>query len=138
MLMVCQFLLIFTQMATLSHTDMESAYLPVPIHHWSSMFLVVQVDQHTLQFTVIPCGLSLALVVFTKLRKVVAKLLFWQGIEMLMYIDDWVVQTSLCAICDGYCDRLANVSLSQVPGKPAKASLNPTQSVVWLGMEWYS
>lgn len=44
-----------------------------------------------MQFKEKPFGLSLALRVFNKLTKEVTTRLFWVGVDVLMYSDDWLI-----------------------------------------------
>ena len=74
--------------------DLANAYWHVPIHRRFRPYLAIQDGSRVLRFRVLPFGLGIAPRVFTKLLKVVSSLLLEEGVHVLMYLDDWLLQTS--------------------------------------------
>lgn len=71
--------------------DLENAYWHVPIHPCSCKFLAFQAGYVVLQSVVMPFRMSIAPRVFTKLTKKVAPELSVRGVDVLMYLDDWLL-----------------------------------------------
>ena len=71
--------------------DLSDAYLHIPIHPEHQHFLAFSVEGETFQFRALPFGLSTAPRVFTRVTRVVAAFLRRQGIQIFMYLDDWLI-----------------------------------------------
>ena len=85
----------------------------------------------------LPFGLNIAPRVFTKITRTVAVLLVDEGVQVLMYLDDWLVQgmseeeartatATTLSVCRDLGFRF------NIP----KSLLSPTQTITWLGMRW--
>ena len=119
--------------------DLANAYWHVPVHPRFRSFLAVQDGSTVLRFRVMPFGLNIAPRVFTKLTRTVASILADAGVTVLMYLDDWLLQAqsreeavAATQTTLDVCRRLGFVF--NVP----KCILTPSQTIVWLGMQWDS
>ena len=116
--------------------DLQDAYLQVPVHRDSRLFLRFVVAGKTYQFRVLCFGLTTAPQVFTRVMAPVSAILHRHGVRMLRYLDDWLVLASTEIACIQSRDRFLSVCKElgiQVNFK--KSSLVPTQSLVYLGLE---
>ena len=119
--------------------DLANAYWHVPIHRRFRPFLAVQDGETVLRFRVMPFGLNIAPRVFTKLTRTVASMLTDQGVSVLMYLDDWLVQGT------SQSDAQAATTTTRIVCEHLgfkfnipKCVLLPSQSIDWLGMNWDS
>ena len=71
--------------------DLQDAYLQIPIHTSHRKFLRFPCDKSIYQFRALPFGLSTAPWLFTKVMDEVKKMLHKRGIQVYMYLDDWLV-----------------------------------------------
>ena len=119
--------------------DLANAYWHVPVHHRFRSFLAVQDGETVLRFRVMPFGLNIAPRVFTKLTRTVASILADEGVSLLMYLDDWLVQGTSQA--DAQASTVTTMTVCERLGfafNVPKCMLTPSQSIVWLGMTWDS
>ena len=76
----------------LASLDLKYAFWHVPIHPRYRPFLAFPAGNgQAYQFKVMPLGLIIAPGVFTKLMKPVKSRLTEQGVQIFMYLDDWLV-----------------------------------------------
>ena len=123
--------------AWLTSLDLASAYWHVPVAPRFRSFLAVQDGSRVLRFTVLPFGLNIAPRVFTKLTKVLAALLASRGLQVLMYLDDWLVQAaSFRAAQEATTTTIALAESLGFAFNLPKSSLVPAQRLVWLGASW--
>lgn len=73
-------------MATL---DLEDAYLMVPIHESSTIYLRFIFRGVIYEFVALPFGLNVSPYIFTKIMKPITKLLRLKGLLFVVYLDDW-------------------------------------------------
>ena len=114
--------------------DLKDAYFHVPIHpsHWK--LLRFAIDGTCYQFRVLPFGLSLAPLVFTRVLSVVVAHLRLQGVLLHAYLDDLLIlasdpvqlRHSLMLVMRTLC--LAGYTLNL-----KKSDLAPTQDLVYIG-----
>ena len=71
--------------------DLADAYLHVPVHPLDRRFLSFQLEGETFQFRALPFGLSTAQRVFTRITRVLAAFLRRRGVQIFMYLDDWLI-----------------------------------------------
>ena len=119
--------------------DLANAYWHVPIHRRFRPFLALQDGSRVLRFKVLPFGLGIAPRVFTKILKVVSSILLDEGVRVLMYLDDWLVQAA--SPDQALEDTQRTISVCEYLGfrfNFPKSLLVPTQRLTWLGMEWDS
>ena len=119
--------------------DLKDAYWHVPIHKRFRPYLAFSAGGVNYQFQVLPFGLNLAPRIFTKIMCPVHNILSDHGVEILMYLDDWLIFASSYEECE----RMVNTTLhiGQSMGllfNLDKSHLTPTQSIQWLGMMWHS
>ena len=74
--------------------DLKDAYLHVPVRQDDQSFLCFKYDRILYRFKAMPFGLSTAPRIFTRVTKVVAGHLRRRGIQIYMYIDDWLIVSS--------------------------------------------
>ena len=119
--------------------DLQDAYLQVPVHHDSRLFLRFVVDGKPFQFRVLCFGLTTAPQVFTRIMAPVSAILHRHGVRMLRYLDDWLILASSKIACLQSRDRLLSVCTELgIQVNLTKSSLVPSQSIVYLGMEIHS
>ena len=119
--------------------DLANAYWHVPVHPRFRSFMAVQDGETVLRFRVMPFGLNIAPRIFTKLTRTVASMLADEGVSLLMYLDDWLIQgtsqldaQAATSTTIAVCERLGFAF--NIP----KCVLTPHQSIDWLGMTWDS
>ena len=119
--------------------DMKDAYWHVPIHQRFRPYLAFSAGASILQFRVMPFGLNIAPRVFTKMMRPVHSALALNGIQVLMYLDDWMVFAQTFDECERMVrDTLTiGASMGLLFNLP-KSHLSPTTSLQWLGMSWES
>ena len=74
--------------------DLKEAYLQVPIHPDSHMFLRFVAFDRVYQFHALCFGLSIVPQVFTRVMAPVSSILHGMGIRLCRYLDDWLIQAS--------------------------------------------
>jgi len=72
--------------------DLQDAYFHIPVHPDSRKFLRFTFGGRVYQFRALPFGLSTAPWIFTKVVSEVKVLAHLQGIQLYLYLDDWLVQ----------------------------------------------
>ncbi len=115
--------------------DLEDAYFQIPIWEGHRRYLRFAVNGRTLEFCVLPFGISLAPRTFTRCMDAVLGPLRREGIRILNYLDDWLV----CARSEGQCSRAVTRLLQHLEYlglrlNKEKSRLHPTQSTEFLGM----
>ncbi len=122
------------QMMTL---DLDQAYHHVEIHPAHRKYLGFEWQGKYYVWNVLPFGLSISPLVFTKvLRPVVAHLRERQGQRVNLYLDDWLLLVRRGQDPSTQLQRL--LALLHELGlhvNLAKSSLTPSQTVSYLGME---
>ncbi|XP_056426617.1 uncharacterized protein LOC130367817 isoform X1 [Hyla sarda] len=119
--------------------DLMDAYLHVPIEEKSRRFLRVAVflDQkiHHFQFRALPFGLTSAPRVFTKIAVTVVATLRLQGIQIIPYLDDWLLVATTQELLLQHLQTTLNL-LNRLGFilNPQKSELSPTKTKRFLGM----
>ena len=115
--------------------DLKDAYFHVPIHpsHWK--YLRFAFEGEAYEYQVLPFGLSLAPRTFTKCMDAVLEPLSSRGVQVLNYLDDWL----LCAASRTQAARDTSLLLSHIRElglvvNEKKSHLSPSQDVVFVGM----
>ena len=124
-------------------TDLEDAYLKVPIAPSSQKYLAFTVFDPELKvyriflFQVMPFGLSTAPWTFSRIIKPIKKALQLQGIEFHTYLDDFLNVASSSLLADQQTSyiyqRLQALGLSI---NHKKSSPFPSQTIEYLGVSW--
>lgn len=81
-------------------------------------------------FNIVPIG-------FRKLLKPVRKCLFRDNVQLLMYLDDWLINDD--SIEDYNCLVNCTLAISQLMGfllNLRKSYLYPSLNLTWLGLHW--
>ena len=92
-----------------------------------------------LRFCAMPFGLNIAPRVFTKLTRAVSSLLADDGVNILMYLDDWLIQaTSRADVLAATETTLATCNRLDFRFNVPKCTLLPSRTIQWLGMTWDS
>ena len=117
--------------------DLTDAYLHVPIHHQSRKYLRFVHEDQVYHFSALPFGMSLSLLIFSKLMDVIAAFLRQRTISVFPYLDDWLIknlirnrlitQTSFCIQTIQSLGFLPNLK---------KSDLFPAQKFTFIGMEF--
>lgn len=104
MLMIIQVQLALHASAWFITLILEKPYRHIPISSRYRHFLAVQVRDTAVQFTVLPFSLDIAPRVLTKMMKPVAQVLSHLGVEILMYLYDWLVPSLDHLQCEVHCN----------------------------------
>ena len=117
--------------------DLKDAYFHVPIDASSRRFLRFGWRGRTWQFRVLPFGLCLAPLLFTKITKTLKALLHLRGIRSIWYLDDILIVGSSAAECAA-CVQEALLLIQRVGFviNFPKSSLVPSQLFRFLGLMW--
>jgi len=117
--------------------DLSDAYFHVPIHPESRKFLRLFHRGTVYQFKALPFGLSTAPWIFTRVVSEVKMMVHLQGIFLLCYLDDWLVQVisyHLGLVQARYLTDLC-ASLGLLVNWE-KSELTPSQSFSYIGAHW--
>ena len=120
----------------LTSIDLRDAFLHVPIHPSSRQYLQFIWRDKLYQFKVLPFGLSLAPLVFTKVLKPLLRWARRRGIRISAYLDDLIIAAksksrSLKATAL-VLDKLKSLGFLT---KESKSSLTPSRTLQHLGFE---
>jgi hypothetical protein len=120
----------------LTSIDLRDAFLHVPIHPLSRRYLQFQWRGKLYQFKVLPFGLSLAPLIFTKILRPLLRWARSHGIRILAYLDDLIIAAATEEISRKHTkmvtDKLASLGFLT---KESKSSLIPSQTLQHLGYE---
>ncbi|KAG2187196.1 hypothetical protein INT44_004868 [Umbelopsis vinacea] len=120
----------------LTSIDLSDAFLHVLIHHASRRYLRFQWENNTFQFRVLPFGLSLSPLVFTKILRPVLKWARRKGIRLAAYLDDILIVAKDQATSKNH-THLVLSKLRELGFlvKLSKSSLIPQQQIQHLGFQ---
>ena len=115
--------------------DLKDAYLQVPVHPDSRKYLRFVTSRGTFQFRVLCFGLTTAPQVFTRVMAPVASILHAQGVRLLRYLDDWLIQASSREACCQARDKTLGLCHDLgIKINLEKSHLDPSQTATYLGM----
>ena len=119
----------------LASLDLKDAYFQVPVHPSSRKFLRFVSQGTVYQFKVLCFGLSTAPQVFTRVFAAVSAWAHSRGIQLLRYLDDWLVLASSETKARQHVQDLLLLchDLGIVVNKE-KSDLVPSRSASYLGM----
>ena len=114
--------------------DLKDAYLHIPIHRDDRKWLRFHINGQAYRFKCLPFGLSTAPRVFTRVVGVVGAYLKRRGVNICLYLDDWLIYAESA-------DRLRchiqlviqTVSRLGFIVNFKKSHLEPTQMPIFLG-----
>ena len=117
------------------HPGSQEAYWHVLIARRFRKFLAIHPGDQVCRFTVLPFGLNIAPRVFTKLMRCVAREVARSGVQVLMYLDDWLIQAPSPAECSRHLLLTQQVSVNRgLLFNLQKSCLILSQVITWLGM----
>ena len=131
---VCQSILVNNWTVSIDQSD---AYLHVPIFPRSRKYLWIMFQGQVFQFTVLPLGMSLSPLNFTKLMDVIALHLRQRSIPVFPYLDNWPIKDLICnwpVSHTKYC-----LQTVQSPGfilNLKKSDWIPAHKFTFIGMEF--
>ena len=79
------------QHAFATSIDLKDAYWHIPVHPHYRKYLGFSLGGRKYRFRAMPFGLNVAPRIFTKMTKPILKELRLQAINVLVYLDDWLV-----------------------------------------------
>ncbi|KAI2647955.1 Transposon Ty3-G Gag-Pol polyprotein [Labeo rohita] len=116
--------------------DLKDAYFHVSILPRHRPFLRFAFEGRTYQYRVLPFGLSLSPLIFTKIAEAALTPLREMGIRVCNYLDDWLILAhSLELVCmhrEVVLNHLAQLGLRV---NWEKSKLSPVQRISFLGVE---
>ena len=137
MLTVTRFRLMLPQNAWTCSLDLQDAYWHVPIAPHFRPFLGFRLGMVKYCFKVLPFRLNIASRVFTKLVTIIVTSLRRQGINVAVYLDDWLVWGASKELCASAvlrtCQELKRRGFVL---NIKKSRLKPQQNFQWLGIQW--
>lgn len=120
--------------AWMANLDLKDAYFHILIRPGSRKYLRFRVQGVNYQFRALPFGLSLAPYVFTQVVNSVAAHLRRLGVNLITFLDDWILIAKTRAILSDQvnvtCSLLKNLGFVI---NREKSQLTPVQSCVYLG-----
>ena len=114
--------------------DLTDAYFHVPVHPSYRKYLRIFYRGKVFQFRALPFGLSTAPYLFTKIMSEVKAIVHLQGIQLFLYLDDWLVHVD--TYLRGAEQSLYMTNLCQELGlliNLKKSELEPVQSFDFIG-----
>ncbi|MEL7520178.1 MAG: reverse transcriptase domain-containing protein, partial [Cyanobacteria bacterium J06553_1] len=119
--------------------DLKDAYWHVPINKAFRPFLAFSAGGLMYQFRVMPFGLNIAPRVFTRILRPVHQALAREGVQVLMYLDDWLIFASTFPECEAMVRRTLEIGRGMgLLFNLEKSHLLPSRCIQWLGMSWDS
>jgi len=117
--------------------DLRDTYWHVSIQNSFKKFLGFSIAGRKFQFRVMPFGLNIASLAFTRLTKSIPKELRMNGIQVLVYRDDWL----LWAPSKEECKLSMEVTLEVILKRGflincKKSCLTRSQTFTWIGIQW--
>ena len=123
----------------LAKIDLKEAYWHVPIASKFRPFLAFRWKNRLWRFRAMPFGLSVAPVAFQALMNVPRKILLAKGIQLLNYLDDWIIwapSLEECSWAVAECVRTLETMGFLLNWE--KSEVSPVQRITWLGPHWDS
>ncbi len=117
--------------------DLKDAYFQVPIHRRARKYFRVAWKGKVYQFRALPFGLSPAPWLFTEIVKPVATHFRQLGIQIFVYLDDWLIVGNSAEDCQESIQIVLQI-IEQLGFRvnQEKSSLVPSQVFTFLGMEF--
>ena len=117
--------------------DLKDAYWHIPVHPYYRKFLGFSIGGKKYRFRAMPFGLNVAPRIFTKLCRPILQELRRRGVNLLVYLDDWLVWGDSVVQCQEF-TRIVLLTLERrgFIVNYRKSRLVPAQNFVWLGVNW--
>uniref|UniRef100_A0A914YLL5 Reverse transcriptase domain-containing protein n=1 Tax=Panagrolaimus superbus TaxID=310955 RepID=A0A914YLL5_9BILA len=127
---------LITKGAFMAKMDMKDAYFGVPIKREYRKYLCFQVNGQMYAFRALPFGLATAPRVYTKVIRPIAAYLRKLGINLIVYLDDWLFLADTAEKLEIDLKLASKVltALGLVINKE-KSILVPQQKIEFLGLE---
>lgn len=121
----------------LAKIDLKDAYFFVPVSNKYKKYLRFKFKNTLWQFTCIPFGLNIAPYLFTKIFRPIIKKLRNEGIQCIVYLDDWLVMGKTEIECRGSLTKICSV-LNQLGFliNVEKSLLIPSKECTFLGFTY--
>ena len=115
--------------------DLKDTFLHVPIAHMHRKYLRFRIEGTAFQFRALPFGLTTSPLIFTHIVKTVGAYAHSQGLNMLLYLDDWNISAPSPTLCARWTEWVLGLtaSLGLIPNLP-KCDLTPSQQFVFIGI----
>ena len=114
--------------------DLKDAYLHIPIHPADWKWLRFKLGHQTYEFRCLPFGLSTAPRVFTRVVQEIAELLRRRGVQIFMYLDDWLILGTSPEVVQQHLDLvMEEVTNLGFIVNLEKSNLVPSQEPIFLG-----
>ena len=115
--------------------DLKDAFFHIPIAPAYRKFLRFRIDDKAFQFRALPFGLTMSPFVFTKVLAPVGAYARQCGLDLHLYLDDWILLMSSAEISNQATEWLLHLALAlgliiNVP----KCDLTPAQIYQFLGI----
>ena len=119
--------------------DLKDAYWHIPIAKSFRPYLAFSAGGRIFQFRVMPFGLNIAPRIFSRMLHPVQQALVGEGVQVLMYLDDWLIYASSPEDCVRMVEKTLQIGCRMgLLFNLGKSHLTPTQNLQWLGMCWDS
>ena len=117
--------------------DMKDAYWHVPVHPYFRKFLGFAIGGTKYRFRAMPFGLNVAPRIFTKICRPILKELRQRGINLVVYLDDWLIWGRTEKECQEATDIVLEVLMRRgFLINWGKSRLVPSRQFQWLGVFW--
>ena len=115
--------------------DLKDAFLHVPIARKHHKYLRFRIGDAAFQFRALPFSLTTSPLVFTRIVKTVGAYAHSQGLNMLLYLDDWNISAPSPTLCARWTEWVLRLTafLGLIPNLP-KCDLTPSQQFVFIGI----
>lgn len=119
--------------------DLKDAYFHVPIHPGSWKYLRFSMEDTTYAFVALPFGIASAPQVFTRVFGAIGAFLHRLGIQIVMYIDDWLIfHRDPAWLLQTMAELLPFLSSLGVKLNLEKSDLTPRQRFTYIGVEFWT
>ena len=113
--------------------DLKDAYLHIPINQDHQRWLRFHIKDQAYAFRCLPFGLSTAPRVFTRVVKAVGAFLRRQGVQIHLYLDDWLITSQSLVMAHRHTELvLRTLARLGFIVNLKKSHLQPTQSPIFL------
>ena len=129
---------LITEAAWGASLDLQDAYMHIPIRKNLHKFMAFSHGHQLYFFKVLPFGLNVAPMIFTKILKHPLSRLHQESIPVLAYLDDWITWAPNKIILQINLRKI----LTTLRGlgfliNLKKSHLTPTSDITWLGVRWF-
>ena len=117
--------------------DLQDAFFHTPVARQHRKFLRFRFGPHHFQFSALPFGLALSPYIFTRVVKPVGTYAHRQGLNLLQYLDDWLLTSNSKENCTAWTCWLTNISESLgLLVNLLKSDLEPSQEFQFIGIKF--